>query len=495
VTLKIYNTFTRRKEEFAPLVKGQAGMYVCGPTVYGDSHVGHAKSYVSFDLIIRYLRYLGLKVLYVQNITDVGHLTDDADEGEDKIEQRSKIDRIHPMQIAETYTRSYFEDMDAMNVVRPDISPRATGHIIEQIELIKKLIEKGFAYVVNGSVYFEVSRDKEYGKLSGRKPEELEAGTRVDPNPEKRHQNDFALWKKAGAGHLMQWPSPWGLGFPGWHVECSAMSMKYLGETFDIHGGGLDNQFPHHESEIAQSECATGKPFVKYWVHNNLVTVGNQKMGKSLGNVILLKDAFKSYSPLVIRFFILQSHYRSTLDFSTGALDGAAKGWEKLVNTVRNIGTELSKRDGHGGGVSTPGRTESAMLSKAGLAQVRKKLLEALDDDFNAPQAIAGLFDLSRDLNNAMSQGAVSTEMLREAGRVFSEFGGTILGILPGEEGHAGAGNAALEADLIQFIIDLRTAARAEKMFSFSDRIRDGLAKLGVLLEDKKDGTVWKKAD
>ena len=495
MTLKLYNTLTRRKEEFAPLVKGQVGMYVCGPTVYGHSHVGHAKSYVSFDLILRYLRYVGCKVLYVQNITDVGHLTDDADEGEDKIEQRSKIDRIHPMQIAETYTRSYFEDMDAMNVVRPDISPRATGHIIEQIELIKRLIEKGFAYAVNGSVYFEVSRDKDYGKLSGRRTEELEAGTRVAPNPEKRHQNDFALWKRAGAGHLMQWPSPWGLGFPGWHVECSAMSMKYLGETFDIHGGGLDNQFPHHESEIAQSECATGKPFVKYWVHNNLVTVGNQKMGKSLGNVIMLKDAFKNYSPLVIRFFILQSHYRSTLDFTTGALDGAAKGWEKLVNTVRNVGTELSKRNGHGDGTQSAPKHEPESLSKSGLAKFKKKFLEAMDDDFNAPQAIAGLFDLSREMNNAMSQGAVSAETLREADRLFSEFGGTILGILPRDGGRAAPGNASLEGELIQLIIDLRTAARDQKLWSLSDKIRDGLAKLGIVLEDKKDGTVWKRAD
>src|SRR5579862_6456812 len=335
--LNIYNTLTRKKEEFKPLVEGRVGMYVCGPTVYGDSHIGHAKSYVSFDTIVRYLRYSGYKVTYVQNISDVGHLTDDADQGEDKIQRKSKIDRVHPMQLVNQYTKSYFEDMDALGIGRPDISPTATGHIIEQIEMVKSLIEKGFAYEVNGSVYFDVSKDPDYGKLSGRNIDEMETGTRVDVKSEKRRPNDFALWKKAGPEHIMQWPSPWGLGFPGWHIECSAMSMKYLGETFDIHGGGMENQFPHHECEIAQSECATGKPFVRYWIHNNLVTVAGQKMGKSLGNTVSLKDAFKRFPPVVVRFFILQSHYRGTLDFTDEALEGAAKGLEKLLNTVNNL--------------------------------------------------------------------------------------------------------------------------------------------------------------
>src|ERR1700690_2174042 len=325
--LTIYNTLTRQKEEFKHLRDGYVGMYVCGPTVYSDSHIGHGKSNVSFDIIFRYLRYLGNKVLYVQNITDVGHLPDD---GEDRMLKQSRINKVHPMQIAETITRSYFEDMDALNVVRPDISPRASGHIIEQIEIVKKLLANGHAYEVNGSVYFDVRKFKNYGKLSRRTIDDMKEGTRVELKTEKRNPEDFALWKRAEPEHIMRWPSPWGEGFPGWHIECSAMSMKYLGETFDIHGGGLDNQFPHHECEIAQSESATGKPFVKYWIHNNLVTVGGQKMSKSLGNVMLLKDAFKKYSPLVVRFFILQSHYRSTLDFTNEALEGASKGLEKL---------------------------------------------------------------------------------------------------------------------------------------------------------------------
>jgi cysteinyl-tRNA synthetase len=489
VTLRLTNTLTRRKEEFSPLVDGQVGIYVCGPTVYGHSHIGHAKSYVSFDVIVRYLRFLGYRVLYVQNITDVGHLTDDADEGEDKIERRSKIDRIHPMQLVETYTRSYFEDMDALNVQRADISPRATGHIIEQIELVKELIEKGFAYVVNGSVYFDVSRDKEYGKLSGRRLDELESGTRVEVSPDKRHPNDFALWKHAGPEHIMQWPSPWGIGFPGWHIECSAMSMKYLGDMFDIHGGGLDNQFPHHECEVAQSECATGKPFVKYWIHNNLVTVGGQKMGKSLGNVILLKDAFRKHSPLVVRFFILQSHYRSTLDFSDEALDGAAKGLEKLMNTIRNVRSELAKI---GAGSSEGARDRSGGMD-IDTAAARAKFLEAMDDDFNAPQAIAVLFDLSRQINNALSGNGISSKTLEAILRFFDESGGTILGILPAGGAGDATGDRSLEPELIQALIDLRKEVRAQRLFPLSDRIRDGLASLGIVLEDKKDGTVWKR--
>lgn len=486
MTLRLYNTLTRKKEEFVPLAEGRVGMYVCGPTVYGHSHIGHAKSYVSFDIIVRYLRFLGYQVLYIQNITDVGHLTDDADEGEDKIERRSKIDRIHPMQLVETYTRSYFEDMDALNVLRADISPRATGHIIEQIELVRKLIEKGYAYVQNGSVYFDVSRNEDYGKLSGHRTDELEAGTRIEVNPEKRHPADFALWKKAGAGHIMQWPSPWGVGFPGWHIECSAMSMKYLGEMFDIHGGGLDNLFPHHECEIAQSECATGRPFVKYWIHNNLVTVGGQKMGKSLGNIIALKDAFRRHSPLVVRFFILQSHYRSTLDFTTEALDGAARGMEKMLNTMRNVRTELSKRKSSpDGGTASP--------NDIVLPRFRESFLEAMNDDFNAPQAVAVLFDLSRELNNALSREAVSTAALEESLRLFDELGGTILGLLPADGSGRDPRDPSLEPELIQAMIDLRGEVRAQRLWALSDRIRDHLEKLGIVLEDKKDGTVWKR--
>ncbi len=492
MTLKIYNTLTRRKEEFVPMVKGRAGMYVCGPTVYGHSHIGHAKSYVSFDIIVRYLRFLGYNLVYVQNITDVGHLTDDADEGEDKIERRSKIDRIHPMQLAETYTRSYFQDMDALNVLRADISPRATGHIVEQIELVKRLIDRGAAYVVRGSVYFDVAKDADYGKLSGRRTDELEPGTRIEVNAEKRSPNDFALWKKAGADHIMQWPSPWGMGFPGWHLECSAMAMKYLGDTFDIHGGGIDNQFPHHECEIAQSEYATGKPFVKYWIHNNLVTVGGQKMGKSLGNVILLKDEFQRHPPAVLRFFILQSHYRSTLDFTNEALDGAAKGLEKLLNTVRNVGLELSRRKGEeSAGVSSSEAPPAA--SRIDLAAFRARFLEAMDDDFNAPQAIAVLFDLSREVNNVLSEDAASTGTLEEIRRFYNELGGSILGLLPAEGSEELPGGRSLEPELIQAMIDLRAEVRSQKLWQLSDRIRDSLAKLGIVLEDKKEGTLWKR--
>jgi cysteinyl-tRNA synthetase len=479
--LKIYNTLTRKKEEFKPLVEGHVGMYVCGPTVYGHSHIGHAKSYVSFDVIVRYLRYLGYNVKYVQNITDVGHLLGETNEGEDRILKQSKLEHKHPMEIAEEYTRSYFEDMDALNIVRPDISPRATGHIIEQIEIIKKLIEKGYAYEVNGSVYFDVSKDNEYGKLSGRSTDEAEAGTRVAVKSEKRHPNDFALWKKAEPEHIMQWQSPWGLGFPGWHIECSAMSMKYLGETFDIHGGGMDNQFPHHECEIAQSECATGKPFVRYWIHNNLVTVNGQKMSKSLGNVTLLKDLFKKYNPLVVRFFILQSHYRSTLDFSDEALEGAKRGYERLMNTVRNVREEIKK-----------GSRLEITGSSIDMKGFKNAFVEQMDDDFNTAQAIAVLFDLSREINSLLSENKLNAKQLQEVDALFTELGGTILGIIP-EQIKQQSSAEGLDGQLMELIISLRAEARAQKLFSLSDKIRDGLAKLGITLEDKKDGTTWKK--
>jgi len=343
--LKLYNSLTRGKVEFKPLKKGKVGIYVCGPTVYGHAHLGHAKSYVSFDCLVRYLRYLGFSVTYVQNITDVGHLTDDADEGEDKVAEAAKKEKIHPMALAESYTRSYFEDMDRLNCVRPDISPRASGHIIEQIELVKTLVEKGYAYEVNGSVYFDVSKFKEYGKLSGRNIEEMQAGARVEVSPDKRNPVDFALWKKAQPDHIMQWPSPWGMGFPGWHLECSVMAMKYLGNTIDIHGGGLDNIFPHHECEIAQSEAANGQQFVRYWLHNNMVTVDGKKMSKSLNNFITLEEAFsghherltRSYDPLAIRQLVLNSHYRSPLDFSDAALFAAQSGYEKITETVKAV--------------------------------------------------------------------------------------------------------------------------------------------------------------
>ncbi len=478
MALHIFNTLTRTKELFTPITEGRVGMYVCGPTVYGLSHLGHAKSYVSFDVVLRYLRHKNYSVLYVQNITDVGHLTDDADEGEDKIQKQSRKDQLHPMQVVEQYTREYFNDMDALNVVRPDISPRATGHITEQIRLVEQLLEKGVAYEANGSVYFDVHAFAGYGKLSGRVLDEAESGTRVSVNSEKRHPSDFALWKKAEPNHIMRWSSPWGDGFPGWHLECSAMSMKYLGESFDIHGGGMDNQFPHHECEIAQSECATEHKFVKYWMHNNLVTVNGQKMGKSLGNFVTLKDAFTKHSPLVVRFFIMQSHYRSTLDFSEQALDASGKGLEKLQGTVTRLKAEIAR-----------GRMGPLALDT--LATFKLQFFEAMDDDFNAPAAIGVLFDLARATNDliAKPEGA-SLESLTAIDAFFDEAGGSVLGILSDSRQSAGE---SLEPKLMDLIISIRKDIRAQKLWALSDKIRDELKAAGVVLEDGKDATFWKR--
>lgn len=484
--LLVYNTLSRNKEVFKPIHEGVVGIYVCGPTVYSHAHVGHAKSYVSFDIIVRYLRHLGYKVLYIQNITDVGHLLDD---GEDRMLKQSRIEQIHPMQIAETITRSYFEDMDALGVGRPDISPRASGHIIEQIEIVKELLAKGYAYEVNGSVYFEVRKFKRYGRLSGRTLEELIEGTRVEVRSDKKHPEDFALWKKAEPEHIMRWQSPWGEGFPGWHVECSAMSMKYLGDHFDIHGGGLDNQFPHHECEIAQSEAATGKPFAKYWIHNNLVTVNGQKMSKSLGNFITLKDLFKKFDPLVVRLFILQSHYRSTLDFSEQALESSKSGLSKLQNTVRRLQQEIDfrKRSASFGTVDKSER----------IAQFRKSFIDAMNDDFNAPQAIAALFEMVTEVNAWLdnSESPLSEKTLREADFFFSEFASGVLGILPGEGAASVSADGSTVTGIMDLVIKVRNQARKQKLWPMSDMIRDGLKGIGIALEDKKEETTWKKID
>lgn len=482
MALTVYNTLTKEKEEFRPLRDGFVGIYVCGPTVYGHSHLGHAKSYVSFDVIVRHFRFLGYRVLYVQNITDVGHLTDDADEGEDKIEKQSRADRVHPMQIAETYTQSYFEDMDALNVMRPDISPRATGHITEQIGLIESLVAKNLAYEANGSVYFDVRKFAGYGKLSRRTLDEMISGVRIESKAEKRHPADFALWKKAEDDHIMRWPSPWGEGFPGWHVECSAMSMKYLGESFDIHGGGLENQFPHHDCEIAQSEGATSQPFVKYWLHNNMVTVDGRKMGKSLGNFVTLKAAFEKWGPQVVRFFILQSHYRSTLDFSNDAVNGAARGLEKLTNTVRNLHERIAS-----------GRSGSSAAGIV-LEGYREAFVSAMNDDFNTPQALGVLFDLAREVNQVLALDVpVNVTDLKLIEEFFSTYGGNVLGIAFGA-GATRTEELSLEPKLIQLLISLRADIRKEKLWSLSDKIRDGLLALGIVLEDHKDGTTWKKS-
>ncbi len=481
--LQIYNTLTRRKEPFIPLREGRVGMYVCGPTVYGHAHIGHAKSYVSFDVVNRYLRFAGYHVTYVQNITDVGHLVGDIDEGEDKVEKEAKATGVSPYQVAQMYERSYWDDMDALGVLRPDISCRATGHMMEQIELIQTLIAKGHAYEVNGSVYFAVSTDKEYGKLSNRRPEDMEAGARVDVRSEKRSPYDFALWKKADPTHLMQWPSPWGAGYPGWHIECSAMSMKYLGTSFDIHGGGIENQFPHHECEIAQSECATEKPFVKYWMHNNMVTVGGKKMGKSLGNATNLKAMFDAYDPLALRFFILQSHYRSTLEYAPDAIAAAQEGLAGLHDAVRRVRAALA-------GASTDGATDGEVAGA--VARTREEFAAAMDDDFNVPLAIGSLFSLKTAANSALARGVHDTASLQAIDTAFRELGGTVLGIVP-EQLDAAGDSSGLVDGMASIIIDLRKDARARKDFAASDKIRDALAAIGVVLEDGKSGTTWKR--
>ncbi len=479
--LEIYNTLSRKKETFKPLHPGFVGIYVCGPTVYGHAHLGHAKSYISFDIVVRYLRYLNFRVRYVQNITDVGHLVSDADEGEDKIIKQARLEKLEPMEIAELYTRSYFEDMDILNVLRPDISPRATGHIPEQIDLIKELLEKEFAYESGGNIYFDVSKFSDYGKLSGRKVDELMAGVRIDLNDEKKHPADFALWKKAESGHIMQWNSPWGKGYPGWHLECSSMSTKYLGETFDIHGGGLENIFPHHECEIAQSEAAHGKSFARYWMHNNMVTVDGVKMGKSLGNFITVKDAVKKYPPLAIRFFILTSHYRSPLDFSDQALDGAQKGLEKIHGNFERI---LK--------IKTTADSDNGEFQKR-IDAYRKAFEEAMNDDFNTPRAIAALFDFFREVNSRLDQsgGVLNTDAVENLIGILNKTVGDVLGLLPDRDlqaGHSGSGDIS---GIMKIILDLRLRLRKEKNFALSDEIRDRLADINIEIKDTSSGTEW----
>ena len=439
--LYIYNTLTRKKEKFEPLHPGRVNIYVCGPTVYGDAHLGHAKSYISFDVIIRYFRYLGFQVKYVQNITDVGHLTDNADEGEDKLEQKARQEKLDPMQIAQSYTWSYFDDMDALKVRRPDISPHATGHIPEQIRLTQQLLKAGYAYEVNGSVYFDVTKYPKYGQLSGRRLE--------------------------------------GKGYPGWHIECSAMSMKYLGETFDIHGGGLENIFPHHECEIAQSEAATGKPFVRYWMHNNMVTVNGVKMGKSLGNFITIKETLQKYSPETIRYFVLSSHYRSPLDFSDRALEAAEKGLSGLIENI--------------------GRLEEKLRNARELPKFRssfnpdiyyRKFEEAMSDDFNTPRAIAVLFDLNKEVAKILnSDTPKDAKFLRQLLELFRTLGGEVLGIIPEkirQESNVELENLAVS--LVELILNIRTELRKEKLWVLSDQIRDRLIEMGITIADLPDG-------
>lgn len=477
--LVIYNTLSRKKEDFKPITAGRIGMYVCGPTVYDYAHIGHAKTYVAFDTIVRYLRWRGNTVRYVQNITDVGHLLDS---GEDRILKGATRERVEPMEIVEKYARAYFEDMDALGVQRPDISPRASAHIPEQIEITKTLIEKGHAYESNGSVYFDVSSFKDYGKLSGRKVGELEEGSRETVRSEKHHPEDFALWKKANPEHILRWPSPWGWGFPGWHIECTAMATKYLGETFDLHGGGVDNIFPHNECEIAQSEAATGKPFSNYWLLTGSLTVAGVKMSKSLGNFVTLKDLLKKHRPEAVRFFVLSGHYRSPIDFSNEALEAAGKGWERLAGPVLAVRERL--RD-----PNLPTGSDPALLKF--IDEVRAQFIETMNDDFNTPAAMAGLFDFNKTVNTLLNgEAPMPRETLEALEAFYHEVGGQVLGVIPNQT--TGSVNAEREAGLIRLLIDLRAEARKRKDFAIGDSIRTRLSDLGVTLEDGKDGTTWK---
>jgi cysteinyl-tRNA synthetase len=486
MALRIYNVLGREKQDFVPLEDGRIGIYVCGPTVYDHAHLGHARSYVSFDVVVRYLRYSGYDVLYVQNITDVGHLTDDADAGDDKILKRARQMQARPMQLVEQYTRSYFEDMDRLGVQRPDISPRASGHVPEQIKLIETLLEKGHAYESGGSVYFDVTSDPDYGKLSNRRIDDQAAGTREDVRGDKRNPLDFALWKNAEPEHILRWDSPWGEGFPGWHIECSAMAKKYLGPTFDIHGGGIDNIFPHNECEIAQSESANDAPFANYWMLVGSLNVADDegipvKMGKSLGNFITVKDALSRSRAEVLRMFVLSAHYSNPVTYSDKALEAAAAGWERLYNAVRlNRNMMGDAPDGDDG---------SRFLDR--LDRARSDFSAAMDDDFNAPQAIAVLQELTRDVNTLLNgETTVGVNVHQAIETAYREMGGDVLGLIPQADDSAGDGKR--EAGLIDLLIDLRARARANKDYAESDRIRDALADLGVVLEDRADGTLWK---
>ncbi len=490
--LKLYNTLARKTEQFIPINEGKVGMYVCGPTVYGHAHLGHAKSYVSFDIVVRYLRYLGYAVTYVQNITDVGHLTDDADEGEDKLAVAAIKEHKHPMALAEYYTASYFTDMDKLLCLRPDISPRATGHIPEQVELAKTLVDKGYAYEVNGSVYFEVAKFPEYGKLSGRNVEDMQAGARVKVSSDKKHPADFALWKKAEPNHIMQWDSPWGMGYPGWHLECSVMSMKYLGETIDIHGGGIENQFPHHECEIAQSEAANEVQFVKYWLHNNMVTVNGQKMGKSLNNFINLSQLFagthetlsRAYDPLAVRQLILQSHYRSPIDFSDAALSAAQSGYDRITDAVIALRKQITQ--------APIGDKDQAVL--ADLETFKTKFETAMNDDLNTSVALSVIFELVKQTNKHLTDPKTTAQTLKEVEKLFNTLGGDVLGIVREEYPQASGGDDELLDHLIGMLIQQRKEARANKDFAASDAIRDNLSEFGIVLEDKPGGEcTWRR--
>ena len=482
--LLIYNTLSRQKELFKPLTPDHVGMYVCGPTVYGDGHLGHARPAITFDVLFRYLQHIGYKVRYVRNITDVGHLEHDADDGEDKIAKKARVEQLEPMEVAQHYTNRYHAAMDRLNVLRPSIEPHASGHIIEQIELVQALLEKGFAYESNGSVYFDVRKyheaTKKYGMLSGRVMDEMLSTTReLDGQSEKRETQDFALWKKAAPEHIMRWNSPWSVGFPGWHTECTAMGTKYLGETFDIHGGGMDLMFPHHESEIAQQTALTGHGPCRYWMHNNMITINGQKMGKSLGNFITLDEFFngshqllsQAYSPMTIRFFILQAHYRSTVDFSNEALQAAEKGYLRLMQTYRTL-KNLS----------------ASKFSTVEVDDYMQKCYDAMNDDMNTPVVISHLFDMAKVINTANDKKAMLSQQDIDAMKsVFDTF---VFGVM-GLKDESNVDNGALIDGLMNMILDMRATAKANKDWATSDKIRDALGALGVAVKDGKDGATW----
>lgn len=483
-TILVYNTLSRTKETLTPINPPFVGLYVCGPTVYGDAHLGHARPAITFDLVFRYLQHIGYRVRYVRNITDVGHLENDADEGEDKIGKKAKLEEMEPMEVVHYFTRRYHHDMDALNVLSPSIEPHASGHIIEQIKLIEEILANGYAYIRNGSVYFDVlkyNKEYHYGKLSGRVLEDLKANTRsLDGQDEKENPFDFALWKKAQPEHIMRWPSPWSDGFPGWHLECSAMSSRYLGDHFDIHGGGMDLMFPHHESEIAQSVAAHKSEPANVWMHNNMITINGQKMGKSLGNFITLGQLFsgehdaleKAYSPMTIRFFILQAHYRSTLDFSNEALQAVEKGLDRLMNAYSLING-----------------LKAGEQSTSDVKQLMQNCYDAMNDDFNSPIVIANLFEGVR-ITNSVHNGleTLTSEDIAVLKNIFDVFVSEILGLK--EDTLQDTSDTKVDG-LMNLIIDLRKNARTQKDFATSDKIRDELSNLGIILKDTREGTSW----
>ena len=480
--LQIYNSLKGKKELFKPINEGFVGLYVCGPTVYSNAHLGNCRSFVSFDMVNRYLRHLGYKVRYVRNITDVGHLVDDADEGEDKIGRIARLQKLEPMEIVQKYTIDFHNVMEQLNALPPDIEPTATGHIIEQIEMIQAIIDNGFGYESNGSVYFDVEKYNEtypYGELSGRKIEDLLSNTRdLDGQDEKRAPLDFALWKNAAEEHLMKWPSPWGLGFPGWHLECSAMSTKYLGEEFDIHGGGMDLKFPHHECEIAQGTASNGKSPVRYWMHGNMLTLNGKKMSKSTGNSVLPAELFsgendlleKGYDPMTVRFFMMQAHYRSTLDFTSDALSAAEKGYARLVEAMEVL--KNLKPSGE---------------SSQNVDEMVANFYKAMDDDFNTPILVAHLFDAVKYINSINDgKATISAEDLVTLQSKMEAFVMDVLGL----KQDASQGETRLKP-VMDLVLELRSEARSNKDWTTSDKIRDGLAAAGIIVKDGKEGTSW----